>query len=146
MIKLNCVWPTGPRAREIHRTLQRERILLVAVRSPAWRTRLLPTQGKFRDILSLRYGWIPNNTPQTCNCGAQFAVNHAIICHVGGFPTIHHTCNKIRDSTTMKYATMLLLSPHSNRSASSTWTTVPNKSPSLIIHSKVLKRFIWHCP
>ena len=47
--------------------------------------------------MCLRYGWKPNNTPQTCNCGAQFKVNHAMICHMGGFPTIRH--NEIRDIT-----------------------------------------------
>ena len=54
-------------------------------------------KGEFRDALCLRYGWKVNNTPQTCNCGAQFTVNHAMICHMGGFPTIRH--NEIRDLT-----------------------------------------------
>ena len=31
------------------------------------------------------------------NCGAQFSVDHAMICHMGGFPTIRH--NEIRDLT-----------------------------------------------
>ena len=35
--------------------------------------------------------------PQLCNCGTQFTVDHAMICHMGGFPTIHH--NEIRDIT-----------------------------------------------
>ncbi len=52
-------------------------------------------KGEFRDALGLRYGSKLNNTPQTCNCGAQFTVNHAMICHMGGFPTIRH--NEIRD-------------------------------------------------
>ena len=56
-------------------------------------------KGEFRDALCLRYGWKPNNTPQTCNCGAQFTVNHAMICHMGGFPTIRH--NEIRDITAL---------------------------------------------
>ena len=54
-------------------------------------------KGEFRDALGLRYGWKLNNTPKTCNCGAQFTVNHAMICHMGGFPTIRH--NEIRDIT-----------------------------------------------
>ena len=41
-------------------------------------------------MLSLRYGWIQNKTPQTFNCGGQFTVNHAMICHMGGFTTIRH--------------------------------------------------------
>ena len=54
-------------------------------------------KGEFRDSMCLRYGWKPNNTPQTCNCGVQFKVDHAMICHMGGFPTIRH--NEIRDIT-----------------------------------------------
>ena len=50
-------------------------------------------KGEFRDALCLRYGWRPTNMPQLCNCGTQFTVDHAIICHMGGFPTIRH--NKI---------------------------------------------------
>ena len=46
------------------------------------------------DALSLRYGWKLSNTPQTCNCGARFTVDHAMM---GGFPTIRH--NGIRDIT-----------------------------------------------
>ena len=40
-----------------------------------------------------------NHTPQTCNSGAHFTVNHARICHGGGFKflTIRH--NEIRDIT-----------------------------------------------
>ena len=52
-------------------------------------------KGEFRDAICLRYGWRPGSTPQTCNCGAKFSVDDAMICHMGGFPTIHH--NEIRD-------------------------------------------------
>ena len=54
-------------------------------------------KGEFRDVLCLRYGWRPTNMPQLCNCGTQFTVDHAMICHMGGFPTIRH--NEIRDIT-----------------------------------------------
>ena len=54
-------------------------------------------KGEFRDALCLRYGWNLCSTPQTCNCGAQFSVDHAMICHMGGFPTIRH--NELRDIT-----------------------------------------------
>ena len=47
--------------------------------------------------VSIWYGWKLDNTPQTCNYGVQFTVNHAMICHVGGFPSIRH--NEIRDIT-----------------------------------------------
>ncbi len=58
------------------------------------RSCFLPSQ---RDVLSLRYGWDPSSTPCTCNCGTSFSVDHAMICHMGGFPTIRH--NEIRDIT-----------------------------------------------
>ena len=54
-------------------------------------------KGEFRDALAIRYGWTPNNIPHSCNCGSQFTISHAMICHKGGFPTIRH--NEIRDIT-----------------------------------------------
>lgn len=30
------------------------------------------------------------DTPATCQCGSKFTVTHAMICHMGGFPTICH--------------------------------------------------------
>ena len=54
-------------------------------------------KGEFRDALCLRYGWTLSNTPHTCNCGTVFSVDHAMIWHMGGFPTIRH--NEIRDIT-----------------------------------------------
>ena len=54
-------------------------------------------KGEFRDALCLRYGWQLNNIPRTCKCGTQFTVDHAMTCHLGGFPTIRH--NEIRDIT-----------------------------------------------
>lgn len=54
-------------------------------------------KGEFRDALALRYGWSLSNTPRTCNCGTTFSVDHAMMCHMGGFPTIRH--NEVRDIT-----------------------------------------------
>ena len=54
-------------------------------------------KGAFRDALSLRYGWHLMNTPQTCSCGSNVSVDHAMICSKGGFPTIRH--NEVRDLT-----------------------------------------------
>ena len=51
----------------------------------------------FHDTLALRYGWLPNNMPSTCDCGNHFSVEHALSCAKGGFPSIKH--NKIRDIT-----------------------------------------------
>ena len=54
-------------------------------------------KGEFKDALCLRYGWSLSNTPQLCNCGKAFTVNHAMVCYMGGFPTIRH--NEMRDLT-----------------------------------------------
>lgn len=54
-------------------------------------------KGEFTDALCLRYGWTLPNTPRLCNCGKAFTTDHAMICHMGGFPTIRH--NEIRDMT-----------------------------------------------
>ena len=54
-------------------------------------------KGEFRDALLLRYNWQLHSTPRTCNCGTQFTIDHAMVCHMGGFPTIRH--NEIRDIT-----------------------------------------------
>ena len=51
----------------------------------------------FRDAICLRYGWSLSNTPTKCNCGLPFSANHAMICPMGGFPTIRH--NELRDIT-----------------------------------------------
>ena len=54
-------------------------------------------KGEFRDALHLRYNWQLSNTAKMCNCGTQFSVGHAMTCHMGDFPTIHH--NEICDIT-----------------------------------------------
>ena len=54
-------------------------------------------KGEFRDALCLRYGWQLSNIPRTYKCGTNFTVDHAMMCHMGGFPTIRH--NEIRDIT-----------------------------------------------
>ena len=54
-------------------------------------------KGEFRDVLCLRYGWTLSNIPWLCNRGKVFTIDHAMVCHMGGFPTIRH--NKIRDLT-----------------------------------------------
>ena len=54
-------------------------------------------KGEFRDALCLRYGWQLSGIPRACKCGTRFTVDYAMICHMGGFPTIRH--NEIRDIT-----------------------------------------------
>ena len=95
-------------AKEIHNhlnpKLRRSIDLAIEKGSSAWLS-VLPLEdhdfylhkGEFRDALCLRYGWSLSNTPHTCNCGTVFSVDHAMICHMGGFPTIRH--NEIRDIT-----------------------------------------------
>ena len=47
----------------------------------------------FRDVLALRYGWLPSIN---CPCGTNFSVEHALSCSKGGFPSIRH--NEVRDT------------------------------------------------
>ena len=72
--------------------------------SSSWLTTLPLTEhgfalhkAAFHDALALRYGWVPNNMPSTCDCGKHFSVEHALSCARGGFPTIRH--NEVRDIT-----------------------------------------------
>ena len=95
-------------AKEIHNhlnpKLRRSIALAMEKGSSAWLS-VLPLEdhdfylhkGEFRDALCLRYGWSLSNNTHTCNCGTVFSVDHAMICHMGGFPTIRH--NELRDIT-----------------------------------------------
>lgn len=49
-------------------------------------------KGVLGDALCLRYGRKLGNTPRTCKCGAQFSVDHAMICHIPS-----HSHIEIRD-------------------------------------------------
>ena len=51
----------------------------------------------FRDALGLQYGWPISNVTSKCAYGTNFSVDHAMICHRGGIPTLHH--NEICDLT-----------------------------------------------
>ena len=51
----------------------------------------------FRDALSLRYSWHPNNLPIVCTCGKPMSVDHAHVCHKGGYTITQH--NALRDFT-----------------------------------------------
>ena len=90
--------------RQLNPQLQRAVELAQEKDSSAWLT-VLPVaehvfflhKGEFRDTLCLRYEWNLSNTPRSCNCGASFSVNHAMICQIGGIPTICH--NELRDIT-----------------------------------------------
>lgn len=57
----------------------------------------LLSKGAFRDALCLRYGWPIAGVSSQCACGAAFSVDHAMICHKGGLPSLRH--NEIRDLT-----------------------------------------------
>ena len=54
-------------------------------------------KGAFKDAICLRYGLKLLNTPTKCTCGTAFSTDHAIICPMGGFPSIRH--NELRDVT-----------------------------------------------
>ena len=51
----------------------------------------------FQDLLRFRYGWVLKNFPSTCECGANFSVDHALTCKKGGFVSIRH--NEVRNIT-----------------------------------------------
>ena len=108
--------------------LQRSVELAQEKGSSAWLT-ILPMaehgfllhKGEFRDAVCLRYGWNLSNIPRSCNCGTPFSIDHAMICHMGGIPTIRH--NEIRDMTANllteichNVATEPLLQPLTNES------------------------------
>ena len=46
--------------------------------------------GDFRDALCLRYSWHLNNLPARCACGDSVSVNHALVCHKGGYTIFWH--------------------------------------------------------
>ena len=54
-------------------------------------------KSSFRDALSLRYGWQMPDLSSKCACGKPFSVDHAMICHKGGLPTLWH--NEVCDLT-----------------------------------------------
>ncbi len=54
-------------------------------------------KGAFRDSLTLRYGWLPSDTPSHCDCGSKFSIEHCLSCCKGGFPSLRH--NEIRNIT-----------------------------------------------
>ena len=49
----------------------------------------------FTDALCLRYDWPVQNMPSHCACGSANTINHALICHKGGYIIKRH--NEIRD-------------------------------------------------
>ena len=50
---------------------------------------------EFRDALCLRYGWHLKRMAQTCECGAAYDIEHALICKLGGFVIMRR--NAVRD-------------------------------------------------
>ena len=55
------------------------------------------SKGSFRAALNLHYGWPILNVNSQCACRSIFSVDHTMICHKGGIPTLHH--NEVRDLT-----------------------------------------------
>ena len=45
---------------------------------------------EFRDAISLRYGWKIKGIPKVCSCGKENDIDHALICHKGGFVNMRH--------------------------------------------------------
>ena len=51
----------------------------------------------FQDLLRIRYGWKLKHFPETCECGQNFSIDHALSCKKGGFISLRH--NEIRNIT-----------------------------------------------
>ena len=47
-------------------------------------------KGDFRDAVFIRYNWQPPFLPDTCCCGANFSLQHALDCQTGGYRTLQH--------------------------------------------------------
>ena len=45
---------------------------------------------EFRDAICLRYGWEIKGVPKDCSCGSKNDLDHALICHKGGFVNMRH--------------------------------------------------------
>ena len=70
-------------------------------------------KGAFRNAVCLRYGWTPSRLPQSCVCGKDFSVAHALSCPTGGYPSLRH--NELRDVTASMLsgvATDVAIEPH----------------------------------
>ena len=55
------------------------------------------SKSSFRDALSLRFGWQLPDLSSKCACGKSFSVDHAMMYHKGGLPTLRH--NEVCDLT-----------------------------------------------
>ena len=55
------------------------------------------SKSSFRDALSLRHDWQLPGVSSKCACGKPFSVDHTMICHKGGLPTLRH--NEVLDLT-----------------------------------------------
>jgi hypothetical protein len=53
------------------------------------------SKSEFRDAVFLRYMWPLPNLPSRCVCGKSFTIDHAQMCHMGGFINMRH--DAIRD-------------------------------------------------
>ena len=85
-------------------TLRRAVDLATEKGASSWLTSLPLTEfgftlhkSAFQDALALRYGWPPSHTPNHCDCGSKFTIDHCLSCPKGGFPSLRH--NEIRDHT-----------------------------------------------
>ena len=50
----------------------------------------------FRDVIALRYGWLPSNTPTNCKCRTSFSIEDVLSCPKRWLPSIRH--NEVRDT------------------------------------------------
>ena len=51
-------------------------------------------------FLALCYGCLLLMAPLFCACGSSFSVDHVLSCSKGGFPSLRHNINDVKDLTT----------------------------------------------
>ena len=78
-----------------------------------WTRTMIPTcSDQRRQEPSLLQHHHYKRSMQSWSCGVTFTVDHAMVCHMGGFPTIRH--NEIRDITASLLTEVCHMSPLSH--------------------------------
>ena len=57
---------------------------------------------EFRDSVCLRYGWKINGVPDTCACGLENDVDHALTCKRGGYVIMRHNALRNAEAALLK--------------------------------------------
>lgn len=63
--------------------------------APSARTSSILNKQKFKNVVTIRYGFALDGLPTSCVCGRPPTTDHAFVCPPGGYPTARH--NELRD-------------------------------------------------